>query len=424
MKSNPSAPQWLRDAAMAMCWPKPGSPARFWGIPLFINVQTARDLARVHQHRARGITYIAFMDTFVYPLGQERLAKAKREEWGGSFGRVAYGADHPEILLIDKKGCFVNTLMDGSRRMDRYLVCQNNPTYVAKAVECVKRIMELGSDGLFIDNVHAQEKRCYGRGLRVGYVEDYHMVATEMPGSRTYDPRIKALPTHTHLYPHRDGEYAFARLLQRVRQVVKSYGRDKVVVMNTDLFHATHGDQPLMRGVEQADAVMIESFVCSWAWPGRNLDWARIRRLADRYEPHLRRGTQCIALSYFPDRPGPAVKEDAFFCYGAARLCGFIWSDYGTLGESDANRLYRVDLGPARTDRLTRSGVEYRVYERGLICLNGSRRGKRVRIGPDKLLANAPLRDVYTGRAIEVADHTVEVELKAESARVYERIKP
>ena len=82
--------------------------------------------------------------------------------------RIPYSNTYPEILLINKEGRFVNTLMDNSYRMNRYLVCSNNPTYIKKAIECVKRIMDIGSDGLFIDNVNGCKEECYGENLHVG----------------------------------------------------------------------------------------------------------------------------------------------------------------------------------------------------------------------------------------------------------------
>ena len=407
IKKDKQIPQWFKKVSMVNSWQKwhkRGIDAKkMVGIPLFINVQTKEEIANVHQIKARAITYISFMDVFV-DFG------VAKEEWGGKGMRIPYSNAYPEILLINREGRFVNTLMDNSYRMNRYLVCPNNPTYVKKAIECVRRIMDMGSDGLFIDNVDGCGKECYGENLHVGYVEHYHSVATEAPGVKLFDPRIKALKKHKHLYPGKDNKYAFTELLRKVREIVKSYGKEKIIVLNGGFDF-----------IENADATMIESYICSWAWKGRNMNWGKIKEEAKKYKSLLKSGKQVIALSYL-GYPASTVKDDAFFCYSAARLCGYIWTDYQTIGDNEANKLYQVNLGKVKTGLLSISGIDYKIYESGIIAINGNKEKRKVKLNLEKLLSYTHFKDLYSDKEIKVKDKSLVVEIPGESGRVYKGI--
>ena len=100
------------------------------------------------------------------------------------------------------------------------------------ALAMVHEQMRRGADGIFVDNADHREP-CYGHGARVGYSKKYRMVCTTMPGVdeppergeaddvnphhgrgrkpvQILDPSLRELPRHTHIYPGRDHDYAFA----------------------------------------------------------------------------------------------------------------------------------------------------------------------------------------------------------------------
>jgi hypothetical protein len=82
-------------------------------------------------------------------------------------------------------------------------VCTNVKGYTEAVLEGVKGIMEMGFDGLFIDNVHPSS--CFG-------------------------PEHSK---HRHVYPDRSNTETYKMLLTQVRQAVKSYGEDKVCALNS-----------------------------------------------------------------------------------------------------------------------------------------------------------------------------------------------
>ena len=63
---------------------------------------------------------------------------------------------HPEILLKDADGKWVHLPMDGSDRIFRFLTCANSPGYWKLSLAYVKKMMDWGADGIFIDNVGAR----------------------------------------------------------------------------------------------------------------------------------------------------------------------------------------------------------------------------------------------------------------------------
>ena len=74
---------------------------------------------------------------------------------------------------------------------------------------------------------------CYGHGLHVGYSKKYRTVIAEVPGAKQYDAEVENLPVHTHLYPDKDNTYALKQFLIRARQIIKSYNKDNIVVVNS-----------------------------------------------------------------------------------------------------------------------------------------------------------------------------------------------
>lgn len=395
------APDWLRNAAVVTNWNdrERGTldERRLAGIPLLINVQQKAWLDDAHRKGFRGISYTSCMDMFTDPSP------------GKTGGRMLLSNDTANALLIDKDGRFVDTLMDGTRRLSRKLVCTNSTTYVEKMMQYLQSVMEQGMDGLFVDNVSESRVECYGNGMRVGYSSRYRTVLAESPAVKFRDPRLGDVPVHTHLYPDQPHSYAFRQLLLKIRKMVKTFGPDKVMVINGGLPFA-----------DCADATMIESYVCSWAWKGRRQNWAQLKELAEKYAPYVKSGGGVIALSYFGETQ-TTVKDDAFFSYAAARLSDFIWSDYQTLHGDPATVLYRASLGsPSSRLQAANPNVEYRWYRNGLIVINATDREASITLNAPQAPAFRSLADLYDGRDIPVAGGRVALSVPAQSGRVYE----
>ncbi len=396
-----SSPRWLRDAEMVNCWNsdwnKIGDNAEhIAGISLLINVQKKPWIDDAHQKGFRTITYIGCMDTFVDETGFE-----------GSSYRLPFRREYADILLMNQNGHFMNTLMDGTYRMHRYLVCANSKTYVEKTMEYIKKIMDMGGDGLFIDNVGTREE-CYGHGCRVGYSERHKTIIAESPKVKQYDPGLEGLPIHTHIYPDCDHNYAFRQFLLQVRDLVKSYSKDNIIILNGGLDYA-----------DCADGTMIESYICSWAWEGQRENWSQLKELAKKYEPYLSAGGQVIALSYLR-RTQSKTKDDAYFCYAAARLSGFIWSDYLTISDDSSKVLYQAHLGEPLTSIISSDEIDYRVYRRGIIAINGDDVDRAVTIPMPSEVDFKSVFDLYDERLINIEDGNLQLSIPGSSGRVYQ----
>jgi len=394
------APDWLRNTAVVNNWDRGRGTAdetRLAGIPLLINVQQKDWIEDAHRKGFRGISYTSCMDMLIDPSANK------------SGGRMLLTPETANGLLIDKDGRFVDTLMDGTRRLHRKLVCPNSTTYVEKMLQYLQTVMEQGMDGLFVDNVSEPRVECYGQGMRVGYSSRYHTVLAESPAVKFRDPRLTDVPVHTHLYPDQNQSYAFRQLLLKIRKMVKTYGPDKIMVINGGLPYA-----------DCADATMIESYVCSWAWKGRRQNWQQLKELAQKYAPYIGRGSAVIALSYFGETQA-TVKDDAFFSYAAARLSDFIWSDYQTLNDNPATVLYRASLGPPSTSlQAAAPDVEYRWYRSGLVAINGTDREASLTVAAPDARSFRSLTDLYEGRDTPVSDGKVKLSVPAQSGRVYQ----
>jgi hypothetical protein len=394
-------PPWLRGADMVTNWPHGRTTvdeARLAGIPLLINV-TQKDWAQdAHRKGFRAIIYASCMDTFIDVTGFENEQM--------TVGRLPFNQQTANALLIDRDGRFVDTLMDGTYRLHRKLTCANSTTYQREMLAHLRTLMDRGMDGIFVDNTSPRRIECYGEGMRIGYSSRYKTVLAESPRVQFKDPRLGDVPVHHHLYADRDQSYALRQMLVKIRAMVKEYGADKIMLINGGPEFA-----------DTADGTMIESYVCSWAWKGRRGNWADLKRTAAQYAPYLASGGTVVALSYLGETQS-TVKDDAYFCFSAARLSGFIWSDYQTLGDNPATRLYRAHLGaPAGALAPAAPGVDYRWFKKGLVVLNGTDTPATVDIP-------APagwkiMFDLYDGRAVAASGGLLRLTLPAQSGHVY-----
>ena len=388
------------------------------GVPLFVNVQTRQAIKEAHQLGGRALSYLSFMDTYVHTDGFEN-----------GTARAPWDPRKPQMLLMDEAGRFVNTPMDSSWRMWRYLVCNNTREYRDAALRMVREQMERGADGLFIDN-SGPRRPCYGHGLPVGYSESLRQVICAIPewedaelarqtapeelyrrgvrpGWRRFDKRVVALPLHRHRFPGKSHDEAYEALLHDVRQVVRSYGRDKVVVIN-----GTH------QFTDCADGAMLESYLYSWAWKGPRLAWAKLRAMAEKWRPYVRNGGRVLALSYL-GCTARSVAEDALHSFAAAAVSGFVWSDYNTGQDPVAALLRTTRLGRQMTDLAESGSLAFSFYDKGLVVVNGGGRKSVATVRPPASFRAQALLDISDGRKIARADDGFRVAAPANGGRVY-----
>ena len=299
--------------------------------------------------------------------------------------------------------------MDGTYRLHRKMICVNSASYQQVMLAYLRTLMDRGMDGIFVDNTGPRTIQCGGDGMRIGYSNYYRTVLAESPRSRFKDPRLGEVPVHRHLYPDKDQSYALRQMLVKVRAMVKEYSPDKVMLINGGPEFA-----------DAADGTMIESYVCSWAWKGRRQTWPELKKSAARYAPYVAAGGTVVALSYLGETQS-TVKDDAYFCFAAARLSGFVWSDYQTLKDDPSTALYRVHLGaPAAPLAAAADGVDYRWFQKGLVVMNGTDAPAAVVIPAPAGTRLRTVSDVYDAREFALADGTLRLTVPAQSGRVYQ----
>lgn len=354
-------------------------PARVKGIPLLINVPHVKEaIDQAHAAGVKVIPYVHFMCTNV-----------DHEDQG------VFIWQHPEVLLKDEDGRWRNTYMDGTYRLQRFLVCANNPSYWKLMEAYVRKLLEMGVDGLFIDNIHTHRDDCYA------------------PRVTIFNPETGAY-RHDHIFPWATHDFAFDKFLQMIAAVVKSYGHDRIVVLNSGI------GTPFEKN---GDMCMWESFVYSWAWKGRQASWEDVKAQAAANAWYTDAGRRILALSYLGNSD-QLLKDDAFWAYTAARLVGFVWSDYGTIGENEARVLYSVRLGRPLEPLREENGVASRAFEGGVLVLNNSLDDRQLTVAVPKAAPYKNLTDLYSNRTVAADRSSLKVRVPRLSARVYSFADP
>ncbi len=289
--------------------------------------------------------------------------------------------DHPEFIEVDPDGNLKRTgFWESEDAKNMYTTCPNVQAYQDAMAAWVRMIMDTGADGVFVDNLSSRAP-CAG-------------------------PKFGK---HEHLCE--DQNQAFALLLKRVREVIKSYKPDGAVLGNS-------ANPPTLPKEfwKYLDAEMLESYICTWVSTERWFDWHDHWNKAGKdLQPYVKAGKQIQALSYLGHTPY-GVFEDALFCYASARLAGFVWSS-GPIPNDDVARLHRLRLGKALTEEQEENGIHYRVFERGMVAVNPDRdMPARITIGPPM-----PGKRFYDIAASAIVDTsaTGTLEVPAYAGRVY-----
>ena len=297
----------------------------------------------------------------------------------------------PEILVMDSDGKWMHMPMDGSYRLQRFLTCANSPMYWKLSLDYIEKLMEMGADGVFIDNVSEREACMAHRfdGIRNPEFDDSHI-------------------THVHLFPDATHDYAWGRMLQTIRDLVKSYGEDKVVVLNPGI------DTPVQ---EHGDGGMWESFIYSWAWEGRRHTWEDVKNRAEDHQWYLDAGRRIETRSYLSSQRDE-VKDDAFWAFSASRLVDFIWR--ASLTGTGAEALYQAHMGESFGRFTETDGVAYRVFENGIIVLNDTESQQTMELSVPSEIQSRQLLDLYNdSQVIPIDAGSLTLTVPGKSARVY-----
>jgi hypothetical protein len=342
------------------------------GVTLISHVPHSKDAYRyAHEAGFKVIPYVHFMCIHTNYADQD-----------------VFYYEHPEIMIKDVDGRWVHTPMDGSDRLHRFLTCANSPSYWKLSLAYVKKMMDWGADGVFVDNV-GRRKACLADRFN------------------RRNPEFASF-THEHLFPGATHDYAWDRMLQAIRALVKSYGDDKIVVLNSGIDTQFQKD---------GDCCMWESFIYSWAWEGRRHTWDAVKARAKRNEWYLEKGRRITALSTI-NRSRAESKDDAFWAFSAARLVDFVW--WAGLRGSGAEILNKAHLGGGVKPYEEIDGVAYRPFRDGLIVLNDSMDDRKIDIPLPAPFKHGRLLDLFAGsKSLRVRGGKVTVQVPRKKARVY-----
>lgn len=194
-----------------------------------------------------------------------------------------------------------------------WYMCSSVQGYRDAVVRGVRAVMNLGYDGMFVDNTYSNRlARCHG----------------------------PEFGKHEHI----DGnntDQTYATLGQLIYETVKSFGRDKIVILNG-------GTQDVY--THHRDACMLESYVTGHGpdrWP-----WERIQSSARKLGPERAYGRAVTALSY--PRPGASLveRDDLFYAAACAKVSGFLWVGSSWAHSDTMRLLYRARLTQALRAKL------------------------------------------------------------------------
>ena len=373
-------PKWLYESEVYGLWyadlatpeqiePYKAFPLIDWGQPAS-NIKWVKEF---HKIGIRSIAYVSFYKAPDIPRVEDR-----RRWEGGSpgidectknpFWQAVDLSKHPEWVFVAEDGSLKRPFNNPDYPSGWYQVCTNVEGYAKAVLEGVEGIMEMGFDGLFIDNVHP-EANCFG----------------------------PAKQKHEHLHPDENNAETYKRLLARVYQLVKGYGQDKVCVLNSGGVRREYASY--------GDALMWESYIFGGA--ERRHDWKRIREAADEWRTHIDGGKAILALSYVGGGTPEERKENAFYAYACAKLSGFLWARSSIFD--------KVRIGTPAGYIQMAEGFHYRLYQRGVVAVNPESDDKRVEIP----CANSDCLDLFSGEMLEVKDGKLCLKISAGSGRVY-----
>ena len=159
-------------------------------------------IARVQSGGAKAIAYVQF--TFSWDTQEMKRHKIRRAEVTNYFWDELDLAEHPEWCLVGSGGSRVPYVRDARRPTFMYRTCFNSSGYREACLEVVRKVMEMGADGVFVDLVQPL-RVCQGG----------------------------ASGNHRHADPGKSNTQAYHALLNDIYSLVKSYGTEKGVILNS-----------------------------------------------------------------------------------------------------------------------------------------------------------------------------------------------
>ncbi|BDI33588.1 hypothetical protein CCAX7_56390 [Capsulimonas corticalis] len=391
------APKWARGIDKYNCWPFASCAPKQWGdaeikewfadFPLVSHIPNdPAIIARLHKARRHAIMYINFME-MLDSVAQKAVGPKGEAYFKGNWEQIVDHENmdlskHPNWIAYDKEGKARQSVWGAQANVPGlYNTCLHQADLQDAAIAQLKKVMALGVDGIFIDNAGPIQE-CYG----------------DQFGKHTHSDG----KTNTEMYN---------LLMQRVYKVVKSYGDDKIVILNSGITP----DQWAYSDVQMWESCLYGSGVVA-----PTTEWPDAKYMGELQADAERHGKVPVILSYFLDQPAAVRSDRVLYTYAYARLYGMGWGDwYSAMGnecEKRASRdLYAVDLGKPQGKVLANGRAYSRMFEKGIALVNPERQPQTITIDTPR---DGDLRDVCFDGTLTADGKKLTVTLRPQSGRV------
>jgi hypothetical protein len=377
--------------------------------------QPMRNLESIRRLQKKGVRCLPYISFYKAP--RLSLIDDEQPDWeGGSparkevllnpFWKILDLDIHPEWVNVDPKGNPRHPFLAPDYQKGWRMLCHWNSDYYTTALEGVRALMEQGFDGVYIDNFAGSGMCiCYGDCAgkhphdKSGHAAEYDLILVHLMEKRKFH--------------------------ERVTELVKSYGRDKIVMVNSGEVAGETGYPDLWDL-----AIVRESFIHSFAWEGRKdpeLTTNRLETIVNQLA-----ATQCIPLviDYVLRGQAPKVKDvgknlspqeikdETFFGYACARTAGAVWADWMSLDAATARVFHSIRMGIRPLDvRKEAGGVCYREYPGGVVAVNFSQDNRNAALPLSH--HRGKLIDLYADSEVTVENSSLKVLVPANSGRVF-----
>jgi hypothetical protein len=307
---------------------------------------------------------------------------------------------HPEWFCINSDGKIRRPFNSANYHLGFEQSCNNHKSLMAAQIEGVRKLMEKGCGGVFIDNASPRHE-CFGEKLGV----------------------------HKHDDPKKSNKQCFENTIRKVYKTIKGFGNDKMCAINAGFATKQKG---------RCDSIMIESAVYSCVhvsgnknemgrqyWRSTVFNWKNFRN--DKANLYLLQNDMFrSSFSYLMDPC--SNKEAAFFSFVYSKLLGLkSWSaspnrwngDYANfLARRDILRLlYRISgLGKPISKVFLTDQYAYQAFEKAIIIVNASDKAINITVPVKKL--KPPLAELFSGRKLTLVNGNAEVTLPFQSGKI------
>lgn len=386
------APLWLQQAESyngfyqaKPAWDRRNIREKLSRFPLIVGVPHDKAVIdRCHRAGIRVIAYVNYMEL----LDTEVETKAKGRiyyEWLQSAEHESLDiARHRDWVCIGENGEEVKSVWGSNHgHPGLFYTCFHQAGLQQAALGQVRAIMEMGADGVFIDNAGAVADCC---GDRFG--------------------------RHPHPDPSMNNTQMYELLQRRIYELVKSFGEDRIVMQNSGIIPSHWA---------YCDAQMWEACVWGNGTPGRMQEWEELEYAGTEAEEAVKRGKTVVLLSYLDAAPKGEAVDRALYAYCYARLFGFLWADWFGFEETPgctepAHDLYSVRLGrPVSSIKRSKDAI-YRVFEHGIVLVNPTASEVSVEIPARGFNV---LKGIGRGGTVTAARGALRITLPPDSGRVF-----